>query len=191
MDVIFRLKVFLMLVPVFWAVIYFLDSRYDLESRGVSLSPGFLMWRTDKGLGLLGKISKKFKRFWSVYGKISAVLGAVLMGVFFAFVFGGVVSGMMDYFGSGGVPEIPTSVKTRPIIIPGVNTPILLGLVSFAVILIMHEGAHGVILRKLGMKTKSAGLAVFLFIIPGAFVEQDDEEFENASAWDTHEEFST
>lgn len=183
MDVIFRLQIFLAILPVLWGITYFLDSRYDLESRGIDLSFGTIMWRTEKGLGLLDRISKKFKRFWSAYGKLSAILGSVLMALFFASVFGGVVLRLMEYFSASGIPETPTSIKTRPIVIPGINTPLLLGLTSFAVILIIHEGAHGIILRKLGMKTKSAGLAVFLFIIPGAFVEQDDEEFENSSPW--------
>ncbi|MFP4006195.1 MAG: site-2 protease family protein, partial [Candidatus Hadarchaeia archaeon] len=184
MDVLFRLQILLAVVPILWISIYVIDRKYDLESKGLSLGIGTILWKTKRGLGLIDRLSKKLKNFWAAYGNLSAALGAILMMIFFIFVFWGVVSGLMNYFSPTGGIEYPTSIKTRPILLPGINTPLFLGLVSFAVILIIHEGAHGVILRRLGMKTKSAGLAVFLFIIPGAFVEQDDEEFDNSAPLD-------
>jgi len=103
------------------------------------------------------------------------------MIVFFFLLFQGTTQGMMAFFSDEVALQIPQGAKTRPIIIPGVNIPFIVGILSLGVVLLVHEPAHGVILRRLKLKAKSTGLAIFLFVIPGAFVEQDDEEFEEAA----------
>lgn len=61
--------------------------------------------------------------------------------------------------------------------IPGINPylPLAYGWVALIVAMIVHEGAHGVIARSLGLPVKSSGLLFFLFIPVGAFVEVDDK----------------
>jgi membrane-associated protease RseP (regulator of RpoE activity) len=60
--------------------------------------------------------------------------------------------------------------------LPGINPyiPIVYGWVALFVAMIVHEGAHGVTARSLGIPVKSSGL-VFLLILPiGAFVDVDE-----------------
>ena len=45
----------------------------------------------------------------------------------------------------------------------------------------IHEGAHGVAARSLGLKVKSSGLLFLLFVPMGAFVDVDEEELKKAS----------
>ncbi|HEV8361187.1 MAG TPA: site-2 protease family protein, partial [Candidatus Thermoplasmatota archaeon] len=67
------------------------------------------------------------------------------------------------------------------LVLPGINPliPLWYGLLSLAIALIVHEGAHGVVARAHQIKVKSLGL--LLLVVPiGAFVEPDEEELERA-----------
>jgi len=71
--------------------------------------------------------------------------------------------------------------------IPGVNPflPLLYGWFALVCAFAIHEGAHGVTARSLGLKVKSSGLLFFLFIPIGAFVDVDEEQLKKASARDS------
>nr|AGF93425.1 membrane protein containing Peptidase M50 domain protein [uncultured organism] len=159
---------------VIWAVILVLNKLYDLESKGISVSPGMVTWRTKHGLGVLDRIAKAGKRFWKVFGLFGGGIGAILMAVMFALL---VLNTVMLF--TVGAPPGTGGAGVR-FAIPGITIPLAAGIIGLATVLIVHEPAHGVILRKLGMKTKSTGLALFV-LIPGAFVEEDEDEFEEAS----------
>jgi len=67
-------------------------------------------------------------------------------------------------------------------IIPGVqlpNVPFVVPVhawLSFLIILVIHEGMHGILMRKAGAKVKSAGVLLFGLLPIGAFVEPDEKE---------------
>ena len=71
---------------------------------------------------------------------------------------------------------------TVSLILPGVDIPgsplyipFGTGLIALATVLIIHEGGHGIIARVEGVSIKSVGL-LLMVIIPGAFVEPDEDE---------------
>jgi membrane-associated protease RseP (regulator of RpoE activity) len=70
------------------------------------------------------------------------------------------------------------------LLLPGVNPvlPLLYGWFAIVCAIAVHEGAHGVIARNLGLKVKSSGLLFFLFVPIGAFVDVDEEQLKKASA---------
>ena len=70
------------------------------------------------------------------------------------------------------------------LLLPGVNPflPLLYGWFAIVCAIVIHEGAHGVTARHLGLKVKSSGLLFFLFIPIGAFVDVDEEQIKKASA---------
>ena len=70
------------------------------------------------------------------------------------------------------------------LLIPGINPylPIVYGLFAIFVAMVVHEGAHGIAARSLGLPVKSSGL-LFFFILPiGAFVDVDEEALKKANA---------
>ncbi len=69
------------------------------------------------------------------------------------------------------------------LLLPGVNpyVPILYGWFAIFCAIAIHEGAHGIAARSLGLKVKSSGLLFFLFVPMGAFVDVDEEELKKAS----------
>jgi membrane-associated protease RseP (regulator of RpoE activity) len=68
------------------------------------------------------------------------------------------------------------------LLLPGLNPllPIVYGWIAIVVAIAIHEGAHGVVARSAGLKVKSSGLILFLFIPIGAFVDVDEEEIKKA-----------
>ncbi len=76
--------------------------------------------------------------------------------------------------------------ETGPVaylLLPGVNPylPVLYGWFAIVCAFAVHEGAHGVTARSLGLKVNSSGLLFFLFVPIGAFVDVDEKELEKAS----------
>ena len=61
-------------------------------------------------------------------------------------------------------------------IIPGINLPLIEGIAALAVVLIVHEGMHGIVARMHGFPLKSAGLVFFGFLPFGAFVDIDEKK---------------
>ncbi len=159
---------------VLWIFIIILDRLYDLESKGISVAPGMVTWRTQHGLGFIDRIAKAGKGLWKVFGYLGGSIGGILMAVMFALL---ILNTVMLY--TVGAPPGTGGAGVR-FAIPGLTIPLLAGIIGLATVLIVHEPAHGIVLRKLGMKTKSTGLALFL-LIPGAFVEEDEEEFKKVS----------
>ncbi|HLF55126.1 MAG TPA: hypothetical protein VI612_05405, partial [Candidatus Nanoarchaeia archaeon] len=61
--------------------------------------------------------------------------------------------------------------------------PFLHWFLSIFIILIVHEGMHGVMARVYGLPVKNSGLVVLgalVPLIPGAFVEPDEEKLRAA-----------
>ena len=60
--------------------------------------------------------------------------------------------------------------------LPGINPylPIVDGWIALVIAMIIHEGAHGIVARSLGLPVKSSGLLFFLFVPIGAFVDVDE-----------------
>jgi membrane-associated protease RseP (regulator of RpoE activity) len=71
--------------------------------------------------------------------------------------------------------------------LPGINPylPIVDGWLALVFAMVVHEGAHGVVARSLGLPVKNSGLLLFLVIPIGAFVEVDEEAVKLAKARDS------
>ncbi len=61
-------------------------------------------------------------------------------------------------------------------LIPGIDIPLVAGIASLAVLLIVHEFAHGILSRIAKIRVKSIGLLVLGIIPIGAFVEPDERQ---------------
>jgi membrane-associated protease RseP (regulator of RpoE activity) len=131
------------------------------------------MRRTLKMRDLIDSIAQKSPRFWRMYMNIG-----ILVSVFFM--------GLMVYF---IILSLKTFLQAPPAspILPGVDypgNPLLIplgyGLIGLATVLIVHEFAHGILARVEGIKIKSIGI-LLVAILPGAFVEPDEEGIKKAS----------
>lgn len=79
---------------------------------------------------------------------------------------------MLGVVGSGISSQIPGVAP----VIPGIDIPLFAGLISLAILLIIHEFSHGILSRISKVKLKSIGILLFGFIPVGGYVEPDEKQ---------------
>lgn len=147
-------------------------------SKTIELQFPLILVRTRRGLRTLDAL-----------GKLMVVrpLGwfmLYVMPVFAAAALYLILTSLSVYISSPVAREMGREVTPlASLLIPGLNPfiPIVYGWIALVVALVVHEGAHGVQARALGLPVKSAGLLLFLGLPIGAFVEVDDKEMEKSS----------
>jgi membrane-associated protease RseP (regulator of RpoE activity) len=77
--------------------------------------------------------------------------------------------------GSANTSALRSQVPGVVPIIPGIDIPLVAGIISLVVLLTVHEMSHGVLSRIFGVKLKSIGLLMFGILPIGAFVEPEDK----------------
>jgi len=161
----------LAIIGVFWLIIYAIAQYIGVErlqEKGIEAgTPLFFMWKTERLNAILTRIGKKFP---VIFFNIGIVAG--FGGMIFAFwMFGdNLIKFFVQPAAAGGVVPI----------IPGVTItglPLVYMLIALAVAILTHEFAHGLASSRDNITIKSSGLLAF-FILFGAFVEPDEEEFE-------------
>ena len=157
-----------------FAVIWILVGifRNKLSTYGVELNFPVIMWKTQKLRGLISRINNLSPKFWRWFMNI---------GIFVAF-------GAMIFMTWTLISTLPSALETPAvsIVIPGVEmpgsaiyVPFFYGLLALITVLVVHEFSHGI--QAVGEKIpiKSIGL-LLVAIIPGAFVEPDEDELKAA-----------
>ncbi|HEX7482783.1 MAG TPA: M50 family metallopeptidase, partial [Candidatus Bathyarchaeia archaeon] len=89
------------------------------------------------------------------------------------------VNSLIGLLSNPGVGQVVRNLGPGSILLlPGINPllPIVYGWIAIVLAIVIHEGAHGVIARNVGLNVKSSGLLFFLFIPIGAFVDVDEEQ---------------
>jgi membrane-associated protease RseP (regulator of RpoE activity) len=156
----------LLFLVALWLLLAFANRRYDLKKRGVTIEPGVVMWRTKRGLKFIDRIAKISEGGWRAFGSVAAAAGIFFMVTTFI---GVAVYAMIVL----QAPEaVPAGVRFA---IPGITIPLWAPLVAIATLLVVHETAHGILLRAQKLQTKSVG-GLLLVAIPGAFVEPDEKQ---------------
>jgi len=167
-DALFILAVIIL----FWNAVGLINRWFGLEGHGFSVSPGYLMWRTERGLGFIDRIARSSKRAWISYGTFAAVSGLVMMGFIFVTIVLNLIVMLTTPVRAPGV------MLVYPGLIPWL--PIVPWLIAVGLLLVFHEFSHGIMLRAQGLRTKSMG-AMLLVVLFGAFVEPDEKELEKAA----------
>lgn len=160
----------LLFLIVFWAAALLLNRRYNLRKRNIEVAPGVLMWRTKRGLDFIDRVATSHRRGWRTFGTAAAIVGFGFMVFMF-------VNMVLNAALIITRPEVaPSGVR---LVIPGLTIPLLEGLFAIVTVLLVHEFAHGFVLRAQGLPTKSVGAMMFI-AIPGAFVEPNEKRLKAA-----------
>lgn len=153
-----------------WALAIILRGKYD----NISVQGIVIMLKTEKLHNIIDKVAKRFPRFWKAYMNLGIPLGFFFMGLMFVAILWSL--------------QLMFEMPTVSLILPGVDipgSPIYIpfgtGLLALATVLVIHEGGHGVLARVEGVAIDSVGLLLML-IIPGAFVEPNEEELKKVNA---------
>ncbi len=131
------------------------------------------------------------KRFAAIFDKIGSFrisryfswLGLILVPFVAGIALYLLVNGLVGLLSNPGVGQVVRDLGPGSILLlPGINPllPIVYGWIAIVFAIVVHEGAHGVIARNVGLNVKSSGLLFFLFVPIGAFVDVDEEQIKKA-----------
>ncbi|AEH25225.1 site-2 protease family protein [Pyrococcus yayanosii] len=154
----------------FWAIVYLLYALGGREWESIEVAPFQLIWRTRRFLDFIDRVGTSHARFWKAYGTLGVVVGFVGM----IYVFYTLLTLAIKILR----PKAEAMPGVVPVI-PGVTIPLWYGLIALAVVMVVHELSHGFVARAEGLRLKSVGF-ILLFVIPGAFVEPDEEALNKA-----------
>ncbi len=153
------------------------------EYKPVSRWFVFFMLRTRRGLGLMDSLGR-----WRI-SKPLAWFMLYLMPVAGAVALYFILSLMAVYLSPAGA-AVASNVRTiSPLanfLLPGINPYLPLSVwLAVIVAVVIHEAAHGIVARSLGLPIKSAGVLLLLFLPIGAFVEVDDKQLKESRSKDS------
>ena len=156
-----------------WVVIIVIAKALKLEKYGFELKAYSLVYKNKSVNDVLIKVLGRTERGIKVFANISVIAGFLMMG--FAFYF--LLNNVSNYF------VAQSNFSELTVLIPGVTLTsapaITYFLLSIPIVLVMHEGAHGIVAALEKIKIKTGGFAVFIALFAG-FVEPDEEEFDKA-----------
>jgi len=160
-------------VLIAWVAIYVTAKTLKLERYGFTIKPYSLTYKNYNVQTALTRLLGRTRRGIRVFADVSVVAGFLMMGFAFWFLF----SNILNFFVQ------PTEFAELTVLIPGVTltsaSAITYFLLSIPIVLVVHEGAHGIVATLEKIKIKTGGFAIFIAMFAG-FVEPDEEEFDNA-----------
>ena len=126
-------------VLIAWVVVIVIAKALKLEKYGFELKAYSLVYKNKGVNSVLIKLLGRTKRGIRVFADVSVVAGFLMMG--FAFWF--LLNNIANYFVE------PTEFSELTVLIPGVtltsSASITYFLLSIPIVLVIHEGAHGIV----------------------------------------------
>jgi len=164
------LKQLIAAAVVFIAIwLFLLAAKRKLAKLGVDVQPLVLMVPIGslKAMMSKAKLGKLALSVSAIAPHVALASGAVCIAI--------LVKPSIEII-RGLIAKAPAKASPAvQILVPGVSIPLVEGVVSIAIAAIVHELMHGLVATGLGVKVRSAGLAL-LAIIPAAYVDPDEEE---------------
>ncbi len=160
-------------VLIAWVAIIITAKALKLEKYGFELKAYSLVYKNKQVQSALTRMLGRTRRGIRVFADVSVVAGFAMMGFAFWFLLANVSNFFVE----------PTEFSELTVLIPGVtltsSMSITYFLLSIPIVLVMHEGAHGIVATLEKIKIKTGGFAIFIAMFAG-FVEPDEEEFNRA-----------
>jgi len=158
------------------AVIFFLD-RKNVKRESI-----LLLRRTKRGKESLIRLGTRFPRFWKVVGIIGVAAGFIISGYTFLWLIGNSVNIMTSGAAEASFMFVLPSASPEANMGPGyLAVPFWYWIISIGLLIVVHEGFHGIMAAMEKVRIKSLGWGL-LAVIPLAFVEPDEEELQKKSA---------
>lgn len=150
-----------------------LGLKKKLEKHNFEINFPIIMWRTTRLRGFIEKISNLSPKFWKWFFNIGIIVSYIAM----------VVMTIMLVQSLSTVFETPSvSIVLPGVEVPGspMYVPFTYGFLAIISVLVIHEFSHGIASRCEKISIKSIGL-LLVAVLPGAFVEPDEDELEVSS----------
>ena len=160
-------------VLMIWVAVVIIAKALKLEKYGFEIKAYSLVYKNKQVNSVLIKILSRTKRGIRVFADTSVIAGFIMM----AFAFWFLLNNISNFF------VAQSEFAELTVLIPGITltsaSSITYFLLSIPIVLIVHEGAHGIVAALEKIKIKTGGFAIFIAMFAG-FVEPDEEEFEKA-----------
>lgn len=146
------------------AIIVYRD-RKNIERQFI-----LVLRKTKRGRSLLIKISRSHPLFWKYIGNIGVVFGfAGSVYIVYSLIIAAIRK-------AASLALVLPSFSSETVVMPGLIAPPFWDwVISIALLVVVHEGSHGIMAAVEKVKIKSLGWG-FLAIIPIAFVEPDEKQ---------------
>lgn len=153
---------------IIWIVAILFRKQLKIDIEGP-----LLMRKTKRLRGFIDRIAQRSPRFWKWTMNIGIPIGFFFMSLMLYLL----ISSLQTLIQAPSVALILPGVD-----IPGqpITIPLVYGLIGLATVLVVHEFGHGILARVEGIRIKSIGV-LLLAVLPGAFVEPDEDEIQKAS----------
>ena len=156
-----------------WVAVLAIAKGLKLDKRGFELKAYSLVYKNYQVQSALTSMLNRTRRGIRVFADVSVIAGFIMMGFAFWFLLDNIFKFVFT----------PLEANQLTVLIPGITltsgSAIAGFLLSLPIVLVVHEGAHGIVATLEKIKIKSGGFAVFIAVFAG-FVEPDEEEFEKA-----------
>lgn len=158
-----------------WTILFYLGIitfiilyRKRFEMQGI-----IALYRTKLGISLMDRWGKRYRELIKLLGLCS--IGIAYLTLIFSFI--------LIFQSVYLMAKEPLEVDGSPLVLPGVPImgtggivfPLVAGIITLFIIIIVHEFSHGVVARAHDVKIKSSGI-VFIGPLIGAFVEPDEKK---------------
>jgi len=157
-----------------WIIVVILAKALRLDRHGFEIKSYSIVYKNYNIQSIFTKILSKTRFITNIFANISMISGFIMMLAAFWFL----LYNISNFFVK------PSEFSEMTLLIPGItltsSTSITYFLLSIPIVLIIHEGAHGIVATLEKIKIKSGGFAVFIAMFAG-FVEPDEEKFANAN----------
>lgn len=158
---------------VIWVLAILFKDKLKIDINGP-----LLMRRTTRLRDFIDSIAQKSPKFWKYTMNVGIPVAVFFMGLIVYLLLNSLISVLTAPAASAQASAV--SIAIPGFNIPGgINIPLGYGLVALVTVIVVHEFAHGILARAEGIGIKSIGL-LLLAILPGAFVEPDEEQVKKA-----------
>jgi len=160
-------------VLIAWVVALVVAKVMKLDKHGFDIKAYSITYKNSRVNSVLIRMLGRTRRGIRVFADVSVVAGFLMMG--FAFWF--LLNNVTNFF------VAQSEFAELTVLIPGVTltsaSAIMYFLLSIPIVLIVHEGAHGIVAALEKIRIKTGGFAIFIAMFAG-FVEPDEDEFKRA-----------
>lgn len=151
-------------------IIYLNRKKFEFQGKIIAI------YRTKLGIALMEKLGKKYRELIKILGYIA--IGVGFLGMFvilfmigfslYLFFKGIITTGQAPVTVSPVIPGIP--IPDSPL-----QLPLIEGFLAIFIVVVIHEGSHGIVAVANRLKIKNTGYIQF-GPIAGAFVEPDEKQ---------------
>ncbi len=146
-------------------------KKFDIQGKIIA------MYRTKIGLKFMDRIGTKYSETVKLLGIVGIGVGFVgMFAIFFM-----LIKNLIELL------TIPKAVSAVSLVIPGVKIPgspvmipLISGWIALFLVILVHEGSHGIVARAHKIPVTSSGI-FFLGPLMGAFVEPDEKKLRKSN----------